>query len=137
MVIQSGYISELIDTYEKYKSDAKEINIRLKSLRNGFLRYVNVREIVSLDGRISALSHDTLTFIINLQAKIDDGVNNDTKDLEILHGNLSRLLDFLTSLHRLNTHLYIAFSGGFAIGVAFLSLALGILSLALGILSLR
>lgn len=119
-------IGVLIEKYEEYKSEAIKINAQYESLEHSPLgsKYIRFIRIVVLDKKLSRLGHQVLNLINNIQVAIETAAHKGTDDFETLLGNASRLLESLTSLHRLNTHLYIVFSGGFAIAIAVLSVVL-------------
>lgn len=129
-------IDALMQRHEKLKAETTKHNERLDDLQKKKCYKWRFIEIVNIDGGLTSTAHDVLDLRMDveiLQSKFQaDPENILSKNIDTLLRNIVRLQDFLLSLQRINTHLYVRFSCYSAISIALLYLFLSFLSLISG-----
>lgn len=118
----------LKEQYKEYRSSAQDIARQFREFSRKKWRHIHWLRILYFDGQISDLCDGVLDLVNTIEVARDTADSTATRSsLDTTHGSASRLLKSLESLHRLNTHTYIVFSGWFAIGIAAISVMIGIL----------
>jgi len=137
-----GNIGSLATRYTDLRDEARRLRDAIDRLDSKRLGKWHMREILSLDGKLVKIARSVLDLQIETQIAYEKRKGDKTKNigkdcevLEVLVGNVGRLLESLLSLQRTNTHSYLLFSFYFSIAVAFSSLLVSVLSLSVSILS--